>query len=834
VFEKFTQRARNALALAQQEAQSSGFDYIGTEFILLGLVLEGEGIAGSVLRRSGLDPVKLREAIEVLTGKGDSTPGGDEMALTPRTKRVFELAFEATRRLGHNYVGTEHLLLGIIWEGDGLANRLLSDFDIRPETINQMVMSALQPNGVPMPNPDVRPAPVEEVTSSTPAIDHFGHDLMKAAADEKLDPVVGRSREIERLLQILSRRTKNNPVLIGDPGVGKTAIVEGLAQKIYRGEVPEILLGKRVVRLDLSLLVAGAKYRGEFEDRLNKVLQEIKQDGNIIVFIDELHTIIGAGAAEGAMDAANILKPALSRGEFQCIGATTINEYRKYIEKDSALERRFQPIHVDEPTEVESLQILHGLRDRYEAHHQVKILDEALEAAVSYSTRYIPDRFLPDKAIDLIDEASAKVRLAAYTSPPDLKALEKEMELILKEKEEAVSNQEFEKAASLRDSEVSLRERMESAQAQWQKENSGTTIVVTKQDIAQIVAGWTRIPVQKFAADEGRLLINLEEELHKRVIGQDEAVIAVAKAIRRARAGLKDPKRPVGSFIFLGPTGVGKTELGKALADVLFGSEDAMIRVDMSEYMEKHTVSRLIGSPPGYIGHDEGGQLTDAVRRRPYSVVLLDEIEKAHPDVFNTLLQVLDDGRLTDNHGRTADFRNTIIIMTSNVGSNHIQVDKSLGFVSDGSLVADYARMKGRIVEELKRNIKPEFFNRLDEIIVFHALTSKELSQIVEIMLSGLTQRLAESGMRLHLSDDAKAKLVESGTDLNYGARPLKRSIQRLIEDPVSDAILLGRFTFGSTIYADLTEKGDFVFTKNKPSKRARKQSAPELKPAEK
>ena len=817
MLDRFTDRAKHALQLAQQEAAQAGFEYIGTEYLLLGLLLEGEGVAAKVLQGLGLSPASLRDMIIKITGRGDGIQESPtEIVLTPRTKRVFELAFEAARRLGHNYIGTEHLLLGIVWEGEGVANKILHEMGVRPEQLHNLVLASLSGvSGIQMQSQsEMHATGMETSQSGTPALDKYSRDLTALAEDGKLDPVVGRQTEIERLLQILSRRTKNNPVLIGDPGVGKTAIVEGLAQKIQKGEVPEILLGKRVVTMDMGLMVAGTKYRGEFEERLNNVVDEIRKSGNVIIFIDELHTIIGAGGAEGALDAANILKPALSRGELQCIGATTINEYRKHIEKDSALERRFQPINVNEPTAEESIQILFGLRDRYEAHHKVKITDAAIKEAVKLSSRYINDRFLPDKAIDLIDEASARIRLQVLTSPQDLREMEKKFVNILKEKEEAIQNQEFEKAAHLRDDEQKLKASLDSMKEKWQLEKKNDKITVDENDIAWVVAGWTGIPVQRFTESEGERLMKLEDDLHRRVIGQDEAVNAVSRAIRRARAGLKDPKRPSGSFIFLGPTGVGKTELARALAESLFGNEDAMIRLDMSEYMEKHTASRLVGAPPGYIGHDEGGQLTDRVRRRPYSLILFDEIEKAHPDVFNMLLQILEDGRLTDNHGRTADFRNTVIIMTSNIGSKHFDMDRSLGFVSNSNIEKSYEKMKDRITDELKSVIKPEFFNRIDDVIVFHPLTKEEIGSIADMLLLQLKNRMQETMITMNWTADAKDKLMDLGYDNNYGARPMRRAIQRNIEDQISDKLLMNEFVAGDTVIVDVDSDGKFVFTR--------------------
>lgn len=805
--EKFTEKAVKALRFSTEEAKRMGSAVIGTEHLLLGLVA-GDGIAAKALLNIGVTPEKIREQIGSLTGIGQPYTG--EVTLTPRVKKVIELAQEEARRHGVNYVGTEHLLLGLLMEGEGVAARVLRNLNVDSEKIWRQVIQLLggQPDDVPLPNTPAGPTPSAKNSgpSNTPALNEFGRDLTMQARDGKLDPVVGREDEIERVVQILSRRTKNNPVLIGEPGVGKTAIAEGLAQRIVDNKVPEILSGKRVVTLDLSAVVAGSKYRGEFEERLKKVMEEIRLDGNIIVFIDELHTLIGAGAAEGAIDAANILKPALARGELQCIGATTLDEYRKYIEKDPALERRFQPIMVGEPTVEEAIQILHGLRDRYEAHHRAQITDEAIEAAVKMSDRYISDRFLPDKAIDLMDEAASRVRLAAYTAPPDLKSLEEKIEKLKSEKEAAVRGQEFEKAAKIRDEEHKLREELANLRNQWENHRDGVESVVTADDIARIVASWTGIPVQKLAEEESDRLLKLEETLHQRVVGQDEAVKAVARAVRRARAGLKDPKRPVGSFIFLGPTGVGKTELARALSEAMFGEEDALIRIDMSEYMEKHAVSRLVGAPPGYIGHDEGGQLTEAVRRKPYSVVLLDEIEKAHPEVFNILLQVLEDGRLTDTKGRTVDFRNTVIIMTSNVGASFMKKE-ALGFASRRDAETEHKEMSSRVMDELKRTFRPEFLNRVDEIVVFHSLQTEHLTEITQILMKQVTKRLEEQGFELKVEKSALELIAKEGNDPAYGARPLRRAIQRLIEDNLSEKILQGQFKAGDRIKVEAKDE---------------------------
>lgn len=808
MFGRFTERAQKVLALAQEEAIRLGHNNIGTEHILLGLVREGEGIAAKALYGLGLSPEKIQNEVENLIGKGQGV--AQTIHYTPRAKKVIELSMDEARKLGHSYVGTEHILLGLIREGEGVAARVLNNLGISLNKARQQVLQLLgsnETNGH---------ASGSSAHANTPTLDSLARDLTAIARDGKLDPVIGRSKEIQRVIEVLSRRTKNNPVLIGEPGVGKTAIAEGLAQQIVNNEVPETLRDKRVMTLDMGTVVAGTKYRGEFEDRLKKVMDEIRQAGNIILFIDELHTLIGAGGAEGAIDASNILKPALARGELQCIGATTLDEYRKYIEKDAALERRFQPIQVDEPTIEESIQILKGLRDRYEAHHRVSITDEAIEAAVKLSDRYISDRFLPDKAIDLIDEAGSKVRLRSFTTPPNLKELEQKLEEIRKEKDAAVQSQEFEKAASLRDAEQKLRKQLEETKKSWKEKQGKENSEVTVEDIATVVSSWTGIPVSKLAQTETERLLNLEEILHSRVIGQEEAVKAVAKAVRRARAGLKDPKRPIGSFIFLGPTGVGKTELARALAEAMFGDEDAMIRIDMSEYMEKHSTSRLVGSPPGYVGFEEGGQLTEKVRRKPYSVILLDEIEKAHPDVFNILLQVLEDGRLTDSKGRTVDFRNTVLIMTSNVGAEALKKNKYVGFnIQDGE--QEFKDMKGKVLEELKRAFRPEFLNRIDEIIVFHSLEKDQLKQIVSLMSDQLTKRLKEQHIELELTDKAKEKIAEEGYDPEYGARPLRRAIQKHIEDRLSEELLKGNIHPGQNVVIDV-ENNEFVVKTKQPS----------------
>ncbi|AIM16642.1 MULTISPECIES: ATP-dependent protease ATP-binding subunit ClpC [Neobacillus] len=801
MFGRFTERAQKVLALAQEEAIRLGHNNIGTEHILLGLVREGEGIAAKALKGLGLGSDKIQKEVENLIGKGQES--SQIIHYTPRAKKVIELSMDEARKLGHSYVGTEHILLGLIREGEGVAARVLNNLGVSLNKARQQVLQLLGSNE------SGGHQGGTSANANTPTLDSLARDLTAIAREGSLDPVIGRSKEIQRVIEVLSRRTKNNPVLIGEPGVGKTAIAEGLAQQIVNNEVPEILRDKRVMTLDMGTVVAGTKYRGEFEDRLKKVMDEIRQAGNIILFIDELHTLIGAGGAEGAIDASNILKPSLARGELQCIGATTLDEYRKYIEKDAALERRFQPIRVDEPTIEESIQILQGLRDRYEAHHRVSITDEAIEAAVKLSDRYISDRFLPDKAIDLIDEAGSKVRLRSYTTPPNLKELEVKLEEVRKEKDAAVQSQEFEKAASLRDTEQRLREQLEETKKSWKEKQGKENNEVTVEDIAAVVSSWTGIPVSKLAETETARLLNLEEILHSRVIGQEEAVKAVAKAVRRARAGLKDPKRPIGSFIFLGPTGVGKTELARALAEAMFGDEDSMIRIDMSEYMEKHSTSRLVGSPPGYVGYEEGGQLTEKVRRKPYSVILLDEIEKAHPDVFNILLQVLEDGRLTDSKGRTVDFRNTVLIMTSNVGAESLKRNKYVGFnIQDTN--QDYKDMKGKVMEELKKAFRPEFLNRIDEIIVFHALEKKHLQEIVTLLSEQLIKRLKEQNISIELTDAAKEKISQEGYDPEYGARPLRRAIQKHIEDRLSEELLKGKVLTGQHVIIDI-ENGEFT-----------------------
>ncbi|MET3291404.1 ATP-dependent Clp protease ATP-binding subunit [Brevibacillus fluminis] len=801
MFGRFTERAQKVLALALEEAVRLGHKDIGTEHVLLGLIREGEGIAAKALQSLGLGLDKIQSEVEALIGRGTEQSGNYTPNYTPRAKKVIELSMDEARKLGHTYVGTEHILLGLIREGEGIAARIMNNLGVSLNKARQQVLQLLGSSEMMASH---QPAN-NSASANTPTLDGLARDLTAIAKEGGLDPVIGRQKEIERVIQVLSRRTKNNPVLIGEPGVGKTAIAEGLAQKIVNNEIPETLRDKRVMTLDMGTVVAGTKYRGEFEDRLKKIMDEIRQAGNIILFIDELHTLIGAGGAEGAIDASNILKPALARGELQCVGATTLDEYRKYIEKDAALERRFQPIQVDEPSVEDAIKILHGLRDRYEAHHRVKITDEAIDQAVRLSDRYITDRFLPDKAIDLVDEAASKVRLQSFTVPPNLKELEVRLEEVRKEKDAAVQSQEFEEAAALRDQEQKLREELDRTKKDWKERQGKLNMEVTPEDIAHVVANWTGVPVVKLKEEETERLLKMEEILHDRVIGQDEAVKSISRAVRRARAGLKDPKRPIGSFIFLGPTGVGKTELARAVAETLFGDEDSMIRIDMSEYMEKHSTSRLVGAPPGYVGYDEGGQLTEKVRRKPYSVILLDEIEKAHPDVFNILLQVLDDGRLTDSKGRTVDFRNTVVIMTSNVGANMIKKNTSLGFTT-GDTEKKYQDMKDKVMDELKRSFRPEFLNRIDEVIVFHSLEQEHIEQIVSLMTDELRKRLKEQSIDFQLSNEAKKILAKEGFDPAYGARPLRRAIQRNIEDRLSEELLKGTISKGDTVTIDAEE----------------------------
>lgn len=814
MMQRFTDDAQRVLSFAQEAALELGHDYVGTEHVLIGLIKVKNSVAAKALNELGLSAETIIEDVEEHIGRGNKK--ASSVYMTPRVKHVLELAVEVANHMNHNYVGTEHILLGLLSDGGGVAVGILRNHNIRANDIVDTIRTILGSSDSSSHSGEDR-----KDNSSLGELADFSTDLNESAKQGKIDPVIGRDKEIARVIQILSRRTKNNPVLIGEPGVGKTAIAEGLAQRIVNGNVPEILRNKRIISLSISSMLAGAKYRGEFEERLKKAIDEVQKNDDMIIFIDEIHTLVGAGATEGAMDAANILKPALARGEFQVVGATTLDEYKKHIEKDAALERRFQPVLVGEPSEEDALEILKGLRDRYEAFHKAKITDEALEAAVSLSSRYITDRFLPDKAIDVVDEAASKVRMKVFSAAPDVKALETQLADVKKEKEAAVTAQEFEKAAEMRDEEKRIEKEINDKKKSA-KENSDAKLVVTDEDIASVVAQWTGIPVSKIAQEESESLLHLEEELHKRVIGQDEAVVAVSKAVRRARAGLKDPKRPIGSFLFLGPTGVGKTELARALAVALFGDETAMIRLDMSEYMEKHTVSRLVGAPPGYVGYEEGGQLTDAVRRKPYSVILLDEVEKAHADFFNILLQVLDDGRLTDSQGRTVDFRNTVIIMTSNLGAKALRKDSpELGFLAakkadsntEDVSVVNFKEAKKSVMDSVKRHFRPEFLNRIDEMIVFHALTSNDLKQIVTILMDTVVKRLGDMGLSLEISPAAMDLLVKEGSDFSMGARPLKRAIQRLIEDPISDLILQGNAPEGAIIKADVEDEHIVVKT---------------------
>ena len=814
MMQRFTDDAQRVLSFAQEAALELGHDYVGTEHVLIGLTKVKNGVAAKALEELGIVTEDIFEAVEEQVGRGNKK--ATSIYMTPRVKNVLELAVQVANRMNHNYVGTEHILLGLLSDGGGVAVGILRAMNIRTDDIVEAIRHILGSST----NGDHSGQEGANNNGDLGELTDFATDLNESAKQGKIDPVIGRDTEIQRVIQILSRRTKNNPVLIGEPGVGKTAIAEGLAQRIVNGNVPEILRNKRIISLSISSMLAGAKYRGEFEERLKKAIDEVQQHDDMIIFIDEIHTLVGAGATEGAMDAANILKPVLARGEFQVIGATTLDEYKKHIEKDAALERRFQPVQVGEPNEEDALEILRGLRDRYEAFHKAKITDEALKAAVTLSSRYITDRFLPDKAIDVVDEAASKVRMKVFSAAPDVKALEDRLNTVKKEKEAAVTSQDFEKAAKLRDEEQVLVKEIDDKKS-VAKEESDQKLIVTEEDIAAVVAQWTGIPVAKIAEEESETLLHLEDELHKRVIGQDDAVTAVAKAVRRARAGLKDPKRPIGSFLFLGPTGVGKTELARALASSLFGDESAMIRLDMSEYMEKHTVSRLVGAPPGYVGYEEGGQLTDAVRRKPYSVILLDEVEKAHADFFNILLQVLDDGRLTDSQGRTVDFRNTVIIMTSNLGAKALHKNSTeLGFLApkkaeshtNDSKTKDFKEAKKSVLDAVKRHFRPEFLNRIDEMIVFHPLTEEDLTKIVTILMSDVTKRLEECDLHLEITPEAMKLLVREGSDFTMGARPLKRAIQRLIEDPVSDLILKGEAIAGKTIKADAKDN-DIVVT---------------------
>lgn len=831
MFERFTEKAIKVIMLAQEEARRLGHNFVGTEQVLLGLIGEGTGVAAKTLKSMGVTLKDARAEVEKIIGRGSGFVAV-EIPFTPRAKRVLELSWDEARQLGHNYIGTEHLLLGLIREGEGVAARVLENLGVDLNKIRSNVVKML---GETKPQTTASGSSSSSSSSSssggktkTPSLDEFGRDLTLAAQEQRLDPVVGREKEIERVIQILARRTKNNPVLIGEPGVGKTAVAEGLAIRIVNDEVPDILEGKKVIQLDMGLLVAGTKYRGEFEERLKKIMDEIRQAGNIILVIDEMHTLIGAGAAEGAIDAANILKPALSRGEIQVIGATTLDEYRKYVEKDSALERRFQSVIIDEPTEDESIEIIKGLKPKYEEHHKLIISDEAIVAAVKLSNKYITDRFLPDKAIDVIDEASSKVRLKVSTLSPEGKELEKELRGLIKEKEDAIRNQDFEKASQLRDDEADLKDKIREMSQKYKEEHEANKPTVTAENVAEVIATMTGIPVTKLTEGESERLLKLEETLHARVIGQNDAVVAIAKAIRRARVGLKSPNRPIGSFIFCGPTGVGKTELAKALAEAVFGSEDNMIRVDMSEFMEKHSTAKLIGSPPGYVGYDDGGHLTELIRKKPYSVVLFDEIEKAHPDVFNIMLQILDDGRLTDSKGRHINFKNTIIIMTSNVGASMITTTSRLGFsTSDDESKDKYEKLKETVTEEMKKAFRPEFLNRIDETIVFAHLTQEEIRQIVDLMLKDLFKRLAERDLSVEVTDEVKDHLAKNGYSEAYGARPLRRLIQRKIEDNLAEEILSGKYAPGDTIRITLID--DKITFEKAPKKRAKAKEETEV-----
>lgn len=810
MFERFTEKAIKVIMLAQEEARRLGHNFVGTEQILLGLIGEGTGIAAKTLKAMGVSLKDARIEVEKIIGRGSGFVAV-EIPFTPRAKRVLELSWDEARQLGHNYIGTEHLLLGLIREGEGVATRILENLGVDLNKVRSNVIRMLGETRAGAPSTTSTGG-----RSKTPTVDEFGTDLTQSAQEQRLDPVIGREKEIERLVQILGRRTKNNPVIIGEPGVGKTAIAEGLATRIVNGEIPEHLEDKKIIQLDMGLLVAGTKYRGEFEERLKKIMDEIRAAGNIILLIDEMHTLIGAGAAEGAIDAANILKPVLSRGELQVIGSTTLDEYRKYVEKDAALERRFQPIIVDQPSIDETIEIMRGLRIKYEEHHKLIISDAAIEAAAKLSDRYITDRFLPDKAIDLVDEASSRVRLRASSLPPEGKEVEKELKRIIKEKEKSIRNQEFEKASQLRDTEAELKDKIREISQKWKTEQEANKAVVTEEEIAEIISAWTGVPVTKLTETESERLLKLEDILHQRVIGQHAAVVSISKAIRRARVGLKSPSRPVGSFAFCGPTGVGKTELAKALSEAVFGSEDTIVRIDMSEYMEKHAVSKLIGSPPGYVGFNDGGQLTEVIRKKPYSLVLFDEIEKAHPDVFNMLLQILDDGRLTDSRGRVVNFKNTIIIMTSNVGARNIEHSSSLGFtVSADENKTKYEKTKETVMEEMKKAFRPEFLNRLDDIIVFSHLTREEIRQIVDVMLKDLIQRLKSQEIAVEISDEVKDHLAEEGYSSSYGARPLRRLIQKTIEDALAEELLLGHAGEGDTIKLNFEDK-KIVFNKVK------------------
>jgi ATP-dependent Clp protease ATP-binding subunit ClpC len=833
-FERFTERAKKVLTLAQEEAERSHHSYIGTEHLLLGLLREGEGLASKVLGNLGVEINKVRATIESVLGRNERIII-QQIIPTSRVKKVIEISFEEARRMGNNYVGTEHLLLGLLIEGEGIAAHVLEDLGANLEKVRGEIDRLLHESGL-----EEETAAAQKKPSKTPLLDQFCRDLTELAQKNQLDPVIGRESEIERVIQILSRRTKNNPALIGEPGVGKTAIAEGLAQQIINNNIPESLMGKRVLTLDMGALVAGTKYRGEFEERLKKILDEIRSSREVVLFIDELHTLVGAGAAEGAIDAANILKPALARGEIQCIGATTLNEYRKYIEKDAALERRFQSVFVDEPTASETIAILHGVRNLYEKHHRVAITDDALKAAAELSARYVADRAQPDKSIDLIDEASARVRMKLTTLPNNLREMQKEIRELQIQKEDAIASQDYETAAGFRDKEKKLKEKYVDAETHWRDELGQTVPEVTEENIAEIVASWTGVPVARLVEEETSKLLKMEEEIHQRLIGQEEAVKIIAQAVRRARAGLKDPKRPIGSFVFLGPTGVGKTELARQLARFLFDDEDAIIRLDMSEFMERHTTARLVGSPPGYVGYDEGGQLTEAVRRRPYSVVLLDEIEKAHPEVFNMLLQILEDGRLSDAKGKAVNFANTIVIMTSNLGVAGMGESLSLGFQpsvpDDRQTDQEHKKMRTRILDELKRVFRPEFLNRIDAVVVFKRLTPPEMRQIVDILVARIGTHLGTQEMKLEISDKAKDKIAEEGFDKVYGARPLRRVIQRVIEDPLSEELLRFKYKAGDTVLVEVDDKGEVVLipvsTKKEKAPKEPKEKAPKAEPA--
>ena len=813
MFERFTDRARRVVVLAQEEARMLNHNYIGTEHILLGLIHEGEGVAAKSLESLGISLEAVRSQVEEIIGQGQQAPSG-HIPFTPRAKKVLELSLREALQLGHNYIGTEHILLGLIREGDGVAAQVLVKLGADLNRVRQQVIQLL--SGYQGKEPAASGGPAEGTPSTSLVLDQFGRNLTQAAREGKLDPVIGREKEIERVMQVLSRRTKNNPVLIGEPGVGKTAVVEGLAQAIVKGEVPETLKDKHLYTLDLGALVAGSRYRGDFEERLKKVLKEIRTRGDIVLFIDELHTLVGAGAAEGAIDAASILKPMLARGELQTIGATTLDEYRKHLEKDAALERRFQPIQVQEPSLAHTIEILKGLRDRYEAHHRVSITDEALVSAATLADRYISDRFLPDKAIDLIDEAGSRMRIRRMTAPPDLREFDERIANVRREKESAIDGQDFEKAAALRDTEKNLLLEKAEREREWKAGDMDVAAVVDEELIAEVLAIATGIPVFKLTEEESQRLLQMESELHKRVIGQEQAIKALSQAIRRTRAGLKDPKRPGGSFIFAGPSGVGKTELAKTLAEFLFGDEDSLIQLDMSEFSEKHTVSRLFGSPPGYVGYDEGGQLTEKVRRKPFSVVLFDEVEKAHPDIFNSLLQILEDGRLTDSQGRVVDFKNTVIIMTTNLGTRDISKGFGMGFAASGDIQSSYDRLKAKVNDELKQHFRPEFLNRIDDTVVFHQLSEEEIVQIVDLMIAKLDARMQDKDMAIDLTFDAKARLAARGYDPVMGARPLRRTIQRDIEDELSEKILFGELRPGQIVLVDVAGEGEdahFTFT---------------------